>query len=248
MWKSILVALVALFVTSASQAKTVTISVGEWAPFISKSLKDNGFMAYLFTQAFAEAGDEAKISFLPWKRAFEEAKKAKFDASAGWIKNPEREKDFYYSDTVYTGKQVFFHRVGETISWDELSDLGKYRFGGVVGYAYGPLDPLIKDGTIKMKLTSAQKSNLQKLLKKRLDVVPIAKAVGFDLINQMKLQGKIVASEKAFTESKYHLIVSKKLPGAEELVKRFNAGLKKLRDSGKYDQILKDAQAGKFVK
>ncbi len=44
------------------------------------------------------------------------------------------------------------------------------------------------------------------------------------------------------------LLLSKKVPGNEQMLDRFNEGLKQLKESGKYDQIIADALAGKYAK
>jgi ABC-type amino acid transport substrate-binding protein len=41
------------------------------------------------------------------------------------------------------------------------------------------------------------------------------------------------------------LLLSKKVPGNEQMLDRFNEGLRMLKESGRWDQILADGLAGK---
>jgi polar amino acid transport system substrate-binding protein len=45
-----------------------------------------------------------------------------------------------------------------------------------------------------------------------------------------------------------HLLLSKKVAGNEAMRDLFNEGLKRLKGSGRYDQIIADALAGKYAK
>ncbi len=53
---------------------------------------------------------------------------------------------------------------------------------------------------------------------------------------------------KSITERRQFLLLSKKVPGNEQMLDRFNEGLRQLKESGKYDQIIADALAGKYAK
>jgi len=56
---------VALTVT-AEPLRFVTV---DWAPFYAQNLAGQGFYSVLTREAFARAGYELEISFVPWKRA-----------------------------------------------------------------------------------------------------------------------------------------------------------------------------------
>jgi len=51
-----------------AQAQEITLANGEWAPYMSKNLKQAGYMSHIVTEAFAEEGITVKYVFLPWKR------------------------------------------------------------------------------------------------------------------------------------------------------------------------------------
>ena len=44
-----------------------------------------------------------------------------------------------------------------------------------------------------------------------------------------------------------YLILSKKVEQNERMLKLFNAGLRKLQDSGKYDQYFEESRSGQYL-
>ena len=75
-----------------------------------------------------------------------------------------------------------------------------------------------------------------------------------DLVGQKLLKEKFGPEEAArvafnprpLMASPGHLLFSRQLDNGEELVEVFNRGLKKLRDSGVYDQLWEDLIAGQI--
>ena len=88
--------LLSLFGLSAPSqgAETIRIAVGHFPPFLSESLPGQGTAAQLIREAFAIKGIEVVFVFLPWPRAFSETQNGQFDATAIWLKRPERENKF----------------------------------------------------------------------------------------------------------------------------------------------------------
>ena len=88
--------------------KTVTIALGEWPPFIGETLSGFGAISRIVTSSFENQGYQVSVGFFPWKRSFELTRMGDWDVTAVWVRSPERERAFVYSDTVMVGKQVFF--------------------------------------------------------------------------------------------------------------------------------------------
>lgn len=108
----------------------ITVTVGEWPPFLSQKLKDGGIIAQLIRDVFAADGVEAELEFLPWGRSYHEASIGKYNAMGIWMHKPEREAEFLYSDPVLTEQFVFFYREDSPFDWQNLDDLNGYRMGG----------------------------------------------------------------------------------------------------------------------
>ena len=129
--------IIIIFSTEKSYSEeTIRLTSGEWAPYLSEKLKHNGIVGRILKEAFALEGIEVKISFFPWKRAYSEAKKGKYDGTAVWLKKTEREKAFYFSEPVIEEQHVFFHLKSYPFKWNAFEDLENHRVGGLLGFSY----------------------------------------------------------------------------------------------------------------
>ncbi len=53
---------------------------------------------------------------------------------------------------------------------------------------------------------------------------------------------------KAVHENPMYLLLSRNVEESEAMLERFNEGLRRLKESGRYDQIIADALAGIYTK
>ncbi|WP_441351743.1 substrate-binding periplasmic protein [Vibrio sp. JPW-9-11-11] len=224
----------AMSLSGLSQANTVTLANGEWAPYMSKSLKEGGFITQVVKEAFEAEGYQVEFAYLPWKRGFEEAKAGKFDGSLIWGRNSEREQSFHFTDPVITLSTALFQQKSNPVSWSDPSDLGALKVGGVTGYAYG-IEEYEKSGQVKIQRIASAENNYKKLSAGRLDVVLEDKDVGMELITQLNLTDVIEPHAKTLSDRDYFVIISKQSPRAQELVDAFNRGLAKLKAQGKLE-------------
>ena len=81
--------------------ETIRITIGEWAPYLSKDLKHYGVAARIVTDSFALEGVKVEYGFFPWARSKFLAQEGEWDGSAVWIHNAERAKDFLFSDSMF---------------------------------------------------------------------------------------------------------------------------------------------------
>lgn len=239
--------LLMLLFSSVALAEKVTLANGEWAPYQSASLKENGFISQFVKEVFEGEGYEVEFVFLPWKRGFEDTKAGQLDGSFLWSKNPEREAAFIYTDPVISLSSSLFQNVNKPITWAKLTDLSKYKIGGVVGYSY-VTDELEKQGVLKIQRIAKSDNNYKKLAAGRLDAVIEDTDVGYEAINRLGLSGKIVPNDKPLSAREYYVIISKKSPRAQELVEAFNRGLAKALASGKLDKYREASNKGEYKK
>ncbi|MDE1462587.1 substrate-binding periplasmic protein [Spartinivicinus poritis] len=232
-------------------ADPLKLTNGEWPPYLSKEYKHHGLISHIVTEAFKQSGVTVEYGFFPWKRAFKEAQEGKkWAGSVVWTKNPDREADFVFSDTVIELKEVFFHRKDLQFDWSTMKDLSKYKIGASIGYSYG--DAFAKaeaDKLINVARTAKDETSLKKLAAGRIDLFPATLEVGYALIADKldEASGKLLTNHpKPLRETSYHLILSKKVANSEELIKKFNEGLAKIKSSGVYDKMLTDSIDGKY--
>jgi polar amino acid transport system substrate-binding protein len=239
-------------VVAAQTSETIRLTTGEWQPYFSKDVPHHGFAAHIVTEAFALVDVEVEYGFFPWGRAYKLANVGSWDGSAVWIDTEDRRKDFLYSDPVVLSTTVFFHLKNTNFDWDKYDDLRDVRIGGTLKYAYGTeFDKAEAAGIIKTNRAPNDETNLKKLLKGRIDVFIGNIAVTYAQIREIftKEQAtQFTHHDKPVSIEPLHLLLSKKAPTSEQVLARFNEGLRRLKESGRYDQIIADALAGIYTK
>ncbi|MBN3574681.1 substrate-binding periplasmic protein [Vibrio neptunius] len=231
--------------TFSAFAKVVTLSNGEYSPYLSKSLKHGGFVTHIVKEAFEAEGYKVEFKYMPWKRGFEQAKSGSVDGSLIWVKNTDREQFFYFTDPVITLSTAVFQKKGANITWDKLSDFKQYKIGGVIGYAYG-VEGLEKQGVVKLQRISNPDNNYKKLEEERLDVVLEDSYVGLETINRLGLADELEMNTKTVQDREHFVIISKNSPRAKELIDAFNKGLAKLRSEGKLEAYRAASLKGEY--
>ncbi|MBC9249935.1 amino acid ABC transporter substrate-binding protein [Pseudomonas alcaligenes] len=241
-----LLPLLFLALCSISRAETISLTNGEWSPYLGEHLPYHGVVSRIIEEAFAFEGIQVKWLFYPWPRALRTAANGNSAGTAVWRRSPEKEQIFFISDPVVDTSYYFFHRQDHPFDWQQISDLQGKRIGGAIDYNYGAaFQQAEKSGQVQMQRLSNEELALRMLLAGRLDVLPMDKVVAFDL-----LHSKFSAAERRqltfhplpLNSDTLHLLLSRKVAGNEALLQRFNLGLQKLRNSGKVAQYLLEVQ------
>lgn len=229
------------------RAETVVkLANGEWAPFQSQELKHYGVASYLVEQAFAHVGIQVEYAFRPWKRAYEEAKSGKLDGTLIWRKNAERQNAFYFSDVLIASESAIFHLKSLKFAWTKDEDLKGYVVGGTLGYQYS-YDNI---PGVRIERAGTDEQNFGKLLLKRIDLFGLDKLVGYDILNKYftaEQRAQITYEPNPGELTKYYLMLSRAKAQNQQIIRAFNRGLKYLRDSGRYEEIMQMQLRGEFL-
>jgi polar amino acid transport system substrate-binding protein len=230
--------------------ETIRITNGEWTPYHSKNLKHYGVVSHIVSEAFALEGIKVKYGWFPWARAKDLVKMGEWDGSVPWAKNPAWKDDFYFSDAVYEGKDVFFHLKSDQFDWETIDDLQGITIGGIISYTYGEaMQKALKAGKIKIFFVPKEIHNFKKMLVKRIKIYPENLDVGYDILNNHfppETVQKFTHHSKPFRILTYHIILSKKIKRSKVMIDLFNKGLKRLKNSGKYDQYFAASRRGEY--
>lgn len=240
--------------------ETITLANGEWGPYLSSKEDYYGMWSHVVSEAFAQEDIAVDYQFFPWSRALELGKKGRnkintaencCDGTLMWRKTPDREHDFYLSDPVFNIGYVFFALKGlknkdkvdfDKIKWENLKDLKEFTIGATNDYDYGPeFKKLETEKILKVEYASSELKNLKKLQKERIEIVPVNLEVGLTILKdnyKWDERQQFIYNPKPFEESLMYLLLSKKDPHNKVFIEKFNAGLKKLKESGKYDEII----------
>ena len=232
--------------TSTLAQEPVTLAIDNWQPLFDEQAEGYGLFAQIVTRSFAAQGVTVNYVFCPWSRALLKAIDGEVDGTPGWTITPDREQQFHYSDSVMELSGVFFHLTKNPLQWQSVADLKGKIIGGTIGYNYGDLlETAAYDGTIIMDRVSTDAQNLKKLVLGRIELFPQVLEVGYDQIRThlSPEEAKLITHHpKPYRHTTYHLMLSKSKVDNARLISLFNAGLRELKESGQYAQIIAASQ------
>jgi len=230
---------------------TVRLTNGEWPPFLSENLKYGGVISRIVKEAFAHEGVVVEYEYYPWKRAYDLALHGDRDGTVIWYYTEERAEHFFYSDSVYISKNVFFYLKEYSFDWNVLVDLKRMSIGAVSGYSNGKnIDAAEKAGILILEKVPLEQNNIQKLLAKRIELFTSDLDVGYNILNRHFKSGEIqqiTHHPKPHSVQSMHLLLPKKSKRSQILLKQFNKGLEKLKASGRYDLYFTEFRKGKYL-
>ena len=245
--------LTSIFLASVSAAKpteTITIAAGEWPPFISEQLKENGIAGHIVKEALSRSNVRVQFVFLPWVRSFEATKRGKYVASISWAPTVARKKDFVFSDPISYHSKVFFHLKELDFNWDKVSDLKPYRIASTDGYTYGEeFDQLIGNTDYKIEVVPGDVQRIKMLFGQRIDLAPIDYDVGLFLVRKLFGQkgiDQVSYSKKPIMKTPMSVMFSKTYDQKEvsRLIGLLNKGLESMRAKGRIDQMFWNLRKG----
>jgi polar amino acid transport system substrate-binding protein len=239
-------------VAAAQTSETIRLTNGEWQPFLSKDVPHHGFASHIVTEAFALVGVEVEYGFFPWKRSMKLAREGTWDGSAIWGTSEERLQQFHFTDTVVSSTYAFFHLTTTAFDWDDYDDLGDLKIGGTVEYFYSDaFDAAEAAGVFRTIRGRTDEVSLKNLLKGRIDVFPGGVMVTYEQIRDTfspEDAALFTHHAKPIIDKPLFVLLAKVVPGNERMRDLFNDGLRQLKASGRYDQIIADARAGIYAK
>lgn len=228
------------FSASVYAADIKLVTGDQYPPFTGKKLLNRGVATDIIEAAFKgmKGVSSVDIAFQPWKRGYDSTLKGQYFATFPYLKTPEREKDFLFSEAVFTTNTVAFVAKGSTLSVDNLKGTTACL---PLGYTASAIQHLIDDKTVRLTRAKQLENCFQKLKAGRADFVPLSRLVGIAFINDnKKLDLKDFDSlAKPFTTGGLFLMASKNYPDVQTYLDEFNKQIKTMKDSGSYNEIMK---------
>ncbi|PMJ93128.1 transporter substrate-binding domain-containing protein [Vibrio sp. 10N.261.55.A7] len=220
----------------ADSEKVIKLTSGDWLPYTS-SQPGGGLVEKVVAQAFKTQGYDVQIDYLPWMRSAKLVEHSHYDATFPWYSSEERREVFTYSaNPLLSADTLIFHHKDVDLKWNEISDLGKYKVGGVEGFFSTQL--LNENGVETVKSASSEETIL-KLFYKRVEAIPIAKQVGLHLIRTMpEVDPEMIKINEKPLISKPLYILFAKTPRGKYLSEVFDSGLTILIENGCYDRLM----------
>ena len=222
-----------VFTGRAEQVTHLTITAGEWPPFLTSKSPSQGILAERIRHAFAEQGVDVTFEFYPWARALKRLEKGEADASAVWIKTPQRAEAFYFSDSLIKEQHVFFTLKTNT-SVDSAGNsealaaslTSRPTFVGIIGFDYGYMfDPLKLDNKMKVYRVPNFQQAFGMLLTGRVNYMPAERYGAYAYVRETygeKAAAELTHLNEPCYEIDTHLLMSKKVKNGQSILKRFN--------------------------
>ncbi len=241
--RSIFIFLASLCLASSAPAEEViTLTNGEWLPYMSESAPHHGPLSRIVKEAFALEGVTVRYLFRPWNRAYAEAASGVAQGSIVWSKGlpgTVRASAFLYSDTVFEGRSVFFHLKNKPFEWRALPDLARVTIGGTAGYEY----QFERLSGVHIDRAPSDELGFRKLLAGRFDIFPANEDSGWMILHSRFTPdeaAQVTVHARPYAITHYHLIMPRQLKDSARYIKLFNQGLLRLKASGRYAQYMEE--------
>jgi len=231
--------------------ETIRLSTGEWNPYTGEDFKYFGVTCRVIIEAFALEGVKAEIEFLPWGRSMAVTVEGDRDGTFPWLYKSERAEELYLSDEIMMTRYVFYHLKSYKFDWKTVKDLEGIDIGATVEWFYGDeFEKAEKTGKISVERAYSNEINFKKLFGNRIKLFPLEPDGGNAILNKeftAEERKRLTYHPRSFEAKPLYLMLSKKDKKNERLIKLFNKGLKRLRESGKYDQYHEESRRGDYI-
>lgn len=242
MWRYGGIALLAFwFALPAAGAQPVRLVTGDnFSPYAGQVLPHGGMLTEVVQRAFAAAGKDTALSWMAWKRGYALTKLGEFDATFPYARSHEREQDYLYSALLYGDMRSVFARPGSDIDPGSPASFRGRTYCLPVGFlVYPQIGALQKEKALRVERPGSLADCARMLALGRVDFYIADRLSGDASLREAGVGGRVVRLAKPFEQAAFYLLVPKSRPGAVDLIAGFNAGLKRLRESGEYERIVR---------
>ncbi len=219
-----------------AQAQIVRLATGDYPPLAGESEPGGGLLSQAVVAAFATQGADARLSFLPWQRGFNETRNGDYTATFPYVKNAEREVDFLFSKVLYSDNIRMFglSSLGATPQWAGKSICVP------LGYNIQRVQRFALAQAAKLERPATMLDCFQLLQLGRVQAVWASETVAEHITRPLRAAGlkyRPLYLEVDYTVD-YFLIVPKRQPDAANVIQRFNLGLADIHRSGVFKKIM----------
>lgn len=212
----------------------------DYAPFTDQALPEGGMLTHVVRAALQQSNIASSLDWHPWNRGYLKTLRGDYDATFPYVRSPQREKVFLYSEPLFIAEQHIFSRAGEAIEIDDVPSMQGRRLCYPLGWQPPAIiQQLLDDGQLSRHSPAGLNECARLLLMERDDFFIAGRRLGE---TAMQLTGEPIErfrrSTSAISSSTLHLIVPRSHPQAAVIIAQFNQGLAQLRASGDYQRLL----------
>lgn len=223
--------------------KTIVIVGDTWCPYnCDQSSRDAGFMVDVAKDILTANGYEVAYVNMPWVEALQSTLSGQMDAVIG--ASPKEAKEMVLAgEPLGQNKTCLYTRMDDPYRYRPGSSLSGRRLGVSSGYLYGDgLDQYIDANRSEYNLvqfaggTNPLLINYRKLTDRRIDTVVENFLVMDFSIRKYRLAGVRLAG--CDEPNSLHIAFSPKRSDAGRLAETMNDGVRAMRRSGRFKEIL----------
>ena len=205
----------------------IVVTGDQYPPFTGKTLLNHGVLSEIVITALhnIEHVNQVSLVFEPWKRGYKNAQKAAYLGTFPYIKSVEREKDFLYSNSLFSEELALFIKAGGINQFNTIKSFSGSTACLPLGYSTNTIKPLIASKTIEIERPKKLENCFGMLKLGRVDFIPINKSVGSYFVRAHKnlTMDEFATVPNPFMEAvNSYFIISRKHPEADHYMKLFN--------------------------
>ena len=224
-----------------------------YPPFSDQNWPGQGMLNELVGAAFGDSPDALPVSTTwesDWARhLFPMLDTKEFDMGFPWFKpdcasQPDNAwcANFHFSDPLVDVVILLFTQVGATLPFEVDADLHGRTLCRPAGYFTHDLDrpdrQWLTRGLVRLEQPETVDACFDMLLAGEVDAVALNEFLGVQKMFELDLTSQVTPLPRPLSVEGLHLVISKTHWRGTAHLYRFNAGLAKLRQSGRYNEII----------
>ncbi len=238
-----------------TSATIEVLTAGDYPPFTDQAWENGGMLTEVVNAALesAEGAPDYSIDWVnDWSAHIDPLlRRHKYDMGFPWFKpncdqpdtlteEDKKRCEFHFSASLFDMLVILFKRADDQTALSDDSDLHGKRLCRPAGYFTFDLTArgLIPGETIELETPQSVADCFHKLVDGEIDFVTMNQFTGQSTIKEFGYGDYVKASENLADSLGLHLIIHRDHPNAERLLKEIDSGLAKLRETGRYDEII----------
>jgi polar amino acid transport system substrate-binding protein len=225
-------------------------TANNYKPFTDEKLKGKGLFTKIVEKVVTQAGYQPLIDFSTWNRAEGLTKLGKSIGTFPYMKTPEREKEFIFSDVVYSVKANIIVLAASDIKFDSLensNNLNGKTFCKPKGYGIeNYLQDKMTEKKVFLRTVKSMDICLNLLLKNKIDFIVESPVIFYHLLKQQNLSKEnFKILPQAIQTTDLRLMLTKENKDAEGndvrlFIEKFNSTLAKMNADKSIDTIIEN--------
>ncbi len=213
----------------------VIVLTADYPLFMDESVEGKGIFTEMVEAIMKETNLDYEIEWSIWPRIEPMLEDGEAWAAFYYVKTPEREEKFLFTDPFTESHSVFFYhedgKITGDIPFSTVKDLKEYTFGGNKSYFYS--DDW-KEVGLNVEWATTDDGLINMLKYGRIDLLFYDEIVGWDLIKKYAPDeaDKFRTLSTVLNTDPLYLMVSASYQDTEKIIAEFNQAIKSFKEKG----------------